>query len=192
MRYLKSFNEETNFKFEDELKEFCELNLVYLIDEGLEVHVDKYNLLGNYSHSMKDRKHGYAVIIDLIEPKKWNDIKDQVIPFLTRLNSNYQIDKMISSKNTTLMKRKKIEDIYLKDNNISMCFLFNGATRTREGSNMGYLYCNIDKLINDYYIYNSFITTCEIKEIRFKVLDYKKIEIEKKPKSFISKIKSFI
>ena len=159
MRYLKSFNEETNFKFEDELKEFCELNLVYLIDEGLEVHVD-------YSHSMKDRKHGYAVIIDLIEPKKWNDIKDHMIPFLIRLNNRYELDK-VNWDNDTVNKNVKIN--YFIGGSLSVMRIFQNLKDLVDESN--------ETLWINYKLY----------DIRLYIKGYKK----ENKKGILTKIKSF-
>ena len=39
MKHLKRFNESTDENFKEELQEFCELNLVYLTDDGAEIQI---------------------------------------------------------------------------------------------------------------------------------------------------------
>lgn len=94
MRYIKRFNESIDV---DNLREFCELNLAYLLDDyvlriipltlnsGAEVQMLQirtsnpiYNSNTNtFSHPIG---HFY-----------WNDIKDHMIPFLKRLKKLYKI-----------------------------------------------------------------------------------------------------
>lgn len=83
MRYLKKFNEDLDNQFREELKDFCETNLVYLLDEGTEVNVDE-------SHTMWNAK-GHVIKIKFNEDKSWNEIKDHLIPFATRLNGKYEM-----------------------------------------------------------------------------------------------------
>jgi hypothetical protein len=78
MKHLKSFNEDiTSFNFEEELQEFCDNNLAYLLDEG-EVRIDE-------THT------GYIIRIKFDEAKSWIGIKDHIIPFATRLNNKYEM-----------------------------------------------------------------------------------------------------
>lgn len=79
MRYLKPFNENTD-NFKEELQEFCELNLAYLLDdEDLEVRL--IPVVG-----------GFRLLIELNQnPQLWSDIKNHMIPFLTRLVSQYEL-----------------------------------------------------------------------------------------------------
>ena len=86
MRYLKSFNEDINsFNFEEEnsayfqqIQDFCDTNLVYLLDEGTEVRIDE-------THT------GCVIRIKFEQDKSWTEIKDHIIPFATRLNNKYEI-----------------------------------------------------------------------------------------------------
>jgi hypothetical protein len=88
MKHLKSFNEDiTSFSFEDELQEFCEMNLAYLLDEGSEVRIDE-------THT------GYIIRIKFDEAKSWIGIKDHIIPFATRLNNKYE---MLNSVNADVV-----------------------------------------------------------------------------------------
>jgi len=80
MRYLKRFNESIN---EYDLKDYCETNLAYLMDEGLKVKIeyegDMYVELSLYQSG-----HG----------RPWLEIKDQIMPFLYRFNNVYEINSL--------------------------------------------------------------------------------------------------
>jgi hypothetical protein len=103
MKYLKRFNEDiTSFNFEEELQEFCELNLVYLTDEGAEIQIVESP--GGYSEL-----HLIRILLD--QPKRWNEIKDHMIPFLTRLDNKYEINNKPFKE--TSNGKYKAEDIRL-------------------------------------------------------------------------------
>ena len=82
MRYLKPFNENTD-NFKEELQEFCETNLAYLLDEGTEIQIVEQP--GGH-----EGLHLIRILLDQAKP--WNDIKDHFIPFLIHLNNNYEIN----------------------------------------------------------------------------------------------------
>ena len=42
MKHLKRFNESLNDNEVDELRDFCETSLAYLLDEGYQVDINKY------------------------------------------------------------------------------------------------------------------------------------------------------
>lgn len=80
MRYLKPFNESTDDNFKEELKDFCELNLAYLLDDQ-EIDVRLIPVVG-----------GFRLLIELNQnPQLWDEIKDHMIPFLTRLSNQYEL-----------------------------------------------------------------------------------------------------
>jgi hypothetical protein len=89
MIYLKSFNESVDY---NELKEFCEMNLAYLLDQGFEVIV---TLLNTNNYSVEIRK---SDIDDIWF--NWNDVKDYIIPFLIRLKGEYEIKGDYHGKTT--------------------------------------------------------------------------------------------
>ena len=96
-RYLKSFMEANiTDEFLSSLQDFCEMNLVYLMDDGLQVSCEKHPV----SREDMDTTYLSAVTLryplapgtfELLVQKDWNDIRDQVIPFFTRLNSEYNV-----------------------------------------------------------------------------------------------------
>lgn len=77
MKHLKKFNESVN---EYDLKDYCETNLAYLMDEGLEVKI------GDYEGDLSVDLYLYG--------RPWSEIKDQIIPFLYRFNNVYEINSL--------------------------------------------------------------------------------------------------
>jgi len=75
MKHLRTFNESVT---NEELQEFCEINLAYLIDYGAEV-ICKQQLFGK-------------IRIKFNNPSNWDDIKDHIIPFAIRLNNKYEVE----------------------------------------------------------------------------------------------------
>jgi hypothetical protein len=75
MKHIKPFKD--NFK--EELQDFCEANLAYLMDDGLKV-----DLLGADSDS-------YMIVHISSKQLAWESIKDHMIPFLTRLHNKYEL-----------------------------------------------------------------------------------------------------
>ena len=86
MRYLRRFNESIT----DDLEIFCKENLAYLIDEGFKVDVGIYKI--GYSDSMLDNQVKIE-IHNFYFPNwtkfTWDDVKDDVIPFLEILRDKY-------------------------------------------------------------------------------------------------------
>lgn len=88
MKYIKQFNHLILESFTTDLKEFCELNLAYLLDD-------------DYTITVKDRKDGNSyvrfgnkLVDDVFHNQlgfSWNSIKDQFIPFLQRLSKTYNV-----------------------------------------------------------------------------------------------------
>jgi hypothetical protein len=83
-------------QFLSELQDFCEMNLVYLMDDGLQVSVVKHpvsslDMQTTYLSAVTLRYPLAAGTFELLVQKDWNDIKDTIIPFLTRLNSQYNV-----------------------------------------------------------------------------------------------------
>ncbi len=160
MRYIKRFNEDiTSFNFEEELQEFCELNLVYLTDEGAEIQIVEQP--GGY-----EGLHQIRILLD--EPKKWNDIKDHMIPFLTRLDNKYEITDKVYKKMTDNTGDIRLNIAFDEDD-------------TRSGGS--YITNLVKNLIADNH---HAWPNARIRDIRLYVKGYKK-----EKKSFVSKIKNY-
>jgi len=79
MKHLKRFNENNN---EEDLKDFCETHLAYLLDDyNFELYVDDIN-----DDSMRSLSDSGQIRIENTEGFKWDDIKDYFIPFLKQLD----------------------------------------------------------------------------------------------------------
>ena len=107
MKHLKGFNESLTADEVEELKEFCEINLAYLLDEDFIVDIDsRFGTTGNVSFNLK-RELGFT----------WNEISDHFIPFLQRLSNKYVIiDRiMISFQGTGTRDTLPVESL-INDN----------------------------------------------------------------------------
>lgn len=90
MRYLRRFNE--NLFGEEELQDFCETYLAYLLDDGFEVSVEKL-----YDHNRKESECTSILIRKSVDNKErlfyWSHVKDYIIPFITLLSKKYKLDR---------------------------------------------------------------------------------------------------
>jgi len=95
MKHLKKFNEST--LDQEEIQDFCETHLAYLIDEGLEVECYQFNesnkevayitlgyKLENDSHNLSPYEYNFP---------SWDEIKDNIIPFFKHLSNKYDLLK---------------------------------------------------------------------------------------------------
>ena len=179
MKHLKSFNEDiTSFNFEEDLQEFCEINLAYLLDEA-ELQIVEQP--GGYE--------GLHLIRILLEqPKRWNEIKDHMIPFLTRLVSKYEISNQpfkeasYSSYITSQAFPGKTIKSKVEDIRLHISFDGNHRPDTASISPSSYMKCQIKDLIEDKNTW----TNARISDIRLYVKGYKK-----EKKVILTKIKSF-
>ena len=84
MRYLKKFNEAIE---PDEIKDFCEMYLAYLLDDGYALTFNESSRVTqiNFVKPNTDVEHiGYSWM-------NWDQIKDSFIPFLKVLDKQYDI-----------------------------------------------------------------------------------------------------
>jgi len=123
MKHLKPFNEAVGDTFAQELQDFCEMNLAYLIDEELDISI----LLVRGGLGL-----GFKLTLELNEnPRLWNDIKDHMIPFLTRLSNQYEL-KVRNHGDVKIEVTRDLE-----------------AARNRFPHRKTELYYQVNKLIND-------------------------------------------
>jgi hypothetical protein len=90
MKHLRSFNEGVNH---EDIKDFCEMSLAYLLDEGVSVKVDNYN------------RNEEVVTITLHEKLTWTECKDHIIPLLTRVANKYELGEFGSYRNMSSNNR---------------------------------------------------------------------------------------
>ena len=86
MKFLRKFNE--SLEGQEELQEYCEMNLAYLIDDGFFMDISLHG--GTYiiilRRSLTTNRHGVHTSYF-----KWDDIKDHYIPFILRIQKKYKL-----------------------------------------------------------------------------------------------------
>ena len=78
MKHLRKFNE----SLKEELLDFCETYLAYLIDEGFKVRISKFEdqlLIGVFSNNCYENN------------RLWLDMKNHILPFLHFLFKDYEL-----------------------------------------------------------------------------------------------------
>jgi hypothetical protein len=168
MRYIKPFNEAVGDTFDQDLKDFCEMNLAYLMDEELDISIMLVRVGLGLSFKL-------TLVLD-DNPRLWNDIKDHMIPFLTRLSNQYEL-KVSNHGDVKIEVTRDLE-----------------AARNRFPHRKTELYYQVNKLINDDTksgllfdndtddVLESYIT-----EFEFLIDGYK----QEPKKGILTKIKSF-
>lgn len=118
MKHINRFFENTDDSFISDLTNFCEENLVYLIDYGLRISVEKLrsshsytadtqnnrstHYHGGYSFQLRNYKNPSIIRLDFFNVKDsyWSELKDTIISFLMRLKQVYNISEFIHSNKT--------------------------------------------------------------------------------------------
>jgi hypothetical protein len=113
MKHLKKFNESrheilTNpkrftFEFQEELKDFCETHLAYLVDDGYSIIVAT-NTISLKRFDAENDNQIYASLVDcgeeivdtIDDPRNfnWGNIKNSFIPFIQHLSKQYNIGRI--------------------------------------------------------------------------------------------------
>jgi hypothetical protein len=125
MIHLRRFNEAVYGV--DEVKEFCGNNLAYLLDDdtyqfSVTSQMSGYRVSPSYYFSLYKVGNGAYDIIN------WNDIKDQVIPFLHMLIREYSIEPAPVVEESVLTYNKNLQTqkhVYIDDNPRNRTIKFN-------------------------------------------------------------------
>jgi hypothetical protein len=90
MRYLKKFNESVS---KEDLQDFCESSLAYLMDEGFTV-----SIMGGDDPRTRLPRGQFNIFLqrEAREFFKWDDVKDYYIPFLKLLSNRYDIGTFVT------------------------------------------------------------------------------------------------
>ena len=92
MKHLKKFNESLN---KEELQDFCDTYLAYLLDEGYSTEANEIGF-GEYVLVLRNENRPTNVPMDSPELLfTWEEVKDQFIPFLHMLSKQYTITRSI-------------------------------------------------------------------------------------------------
>jgi len=115
MRYLKTFENLENFSSGViEIETFIKNNLAYILDEGFTYKVNFKQYGGRFN---------YPVRIHKIEEKginrnqvifNWDDVKDDVIPFLELLNDTYTLDSYSPEDSSLVIDTGDIDSDFKK------------------------------------------------------------------------------
>lgn len=97
MKHLKKFNESVKDDKIEELEEFCNSSLIYLLDEGYSLDYDKSWLSGLYINITLSKKVNTGRYSTL--PFNWIDVKYDYIPFLESLIKKYEIKGVTTISN---------------------------------------------------------------------------------------------
>jgi hypothetical protein len=101
MKHIKPFNES-----QESVKEFCDTNLAYLIDEGFVFDIAKGNLTNDYIVRLRKRGSYF----------KWTDIKNDFIPFMNIIQNEYKLQNnhlqiTRSNNEELLVKISKLDNL---------------------------------------------------------------------------------
>jgi hypothetical protein len=100
MKYIKLFEAFDRWSRDQksELQDYCETNLAYLMDEGFKIRIGQNLTLNSKEYnniSIQITKKDSADTSDIDrEDFFWEDVKDQIIPFVLRLEKEYDIEKL--------------------------------------------------------------------------------------------------
>lgn len=118
MKHLKKFNENVNWSAQrDELRDFCENYLAYLLDEGFELKIYRasYTSIGyspkQDSFQVSLQKEDHSIF-------SWQDIIDQFLPFLKFLKDNYNLEKVDPSSTVPYHRKADIKFVDYRWNGI--------------------------------------------------------------------------
>ncbi len=100
MEHIKSFDE----LYLDDIEKFCNDNLAYILDDGFMFRIRPIKTF-NYSNSSF-----YIVLYNDLKSFKWDDIKNDFIPFLQLFSEKYKTNKVTFTLNN-LNDMKNIIDI---------------------------------------------------------------------------------
>jgi len=96
MKYLRRIFEEVNQNEYEELKDFCEMYLAYLLDEGdwkinIAMRTSVYPNTGYYDCMIWRRYETNADGSHSYPNATWDDVSDYFIPFFKVLTDNYEL-----------------------------------------------------------------------------------------------------
>ena len=88
MRYLKRFNESQG-DFKEQLRDFCETHLAYLLDNGFIVEINEFEDLDGFELLIKKEEE------DLLRNPlfTWEEVKNYIGPFVFYLDKEYELYK---------------------------------------------------------------------------------------------------
>ena len=105
------------FDYLNKLRDFCEGNLVYLLDDGFEVTVRPKSDNKILVRICKPSSDNGSQVKNLTFIKLTDEFKDYVIPFLQRIKSNYNIASIVFKTCVKELRSNRFKDILISDIN---------------------------------------------------------------------------
>jgi hypothetical protein len=87
MRYLKRFNESQS-DFKEQLRDFCETHLAYLLDNGFMVEINEFEDLDGFELIIKKEEENNRQPLFT-----WEEVKNYIGPFVYYLDKEYELYK---------------------------------------------------------------------------------------------------
>jgi hypothetical protein len=124
MKHLKRFNESLELKFlpgvkaltpeeislkKEELRDFCETYLAYLLDEGFELRIYGGSQLTSNDNVIKQNPFQISLVKQDQSIFSWHDIIDQFLPFLKFLKDNYNLERVDPSSTVPYHRKADIK-----------------------------------------------------------------------------------
>jgi hypothetical protein len=124
MKHLKRFNESLELTFlpgvkvlspeeislkREELRDFCETYLAYLLDEGFELKIYGGSQLTSNDNVIKQNPFQISLVKQDQSIFLWQDIINQFLPFLKFLKDNYNLERVDPSSTVPYHRKADIK-----------------------------------------------------------------------------------
>ena len=124
MKHLKRFNESSGINFlpgvkvlspeeislkREELRDFCETYLAYLLDEGFELKIYGGSQLTSNNNVINQNPFQISLVKQDQSIFSWQDIINHFLPFLKLLKDNYDLEKVDPSSNVSFHRKADIK-----------------------------------------------------------------------------------
>ena len=112
MKYLKRIFESKVGIDKDELTDFCEMNLAYLLDNGdFRIDIEYFDdLIGQDLVVIKLVKMvEFDTDVRVTTMYQWQEVKDYIVPFIVQLNKNYKLNTTWNDNKGSITIRQEQE-----------------------------------------------------------------------------------
>ena len=124
MKHLKRFNESSGINFlpgvkvlspeeislkREELRDFCETYLAYLLDEGFELKIYGGSQLTSNNNVINQNPFQISLVKQDQSIFSWQDIINHFLPFLKLLKDNYDLEKVDPSSIVSFHRKADIK-----------------------------------------------------------------------------------
>lgn len=112
MKYIKKYSSLIVESVKDDLKDFCEWNLAYLLDDDFKVMITRRDNLPSVSpgHKPGHLIHFYRWVGGTTNFWEFSEVEDHFIPFLQRLSKEYTVIEFVVDylKSTTRLSVEQV------------------------------------------------------------------------------------